>query len=431
MTKCKSWTLRPFAVFKDAGSNRIDLRRRIRKSIVVFAFTAIIYPGGYAQKPSSFEHFIQTVNNTPMAKRSSLVTQYLAKAEATPIIEGNENVHLVWFGTADTLKVEGELQRSWAIPQVMTRIDCGDEDFFYISYTLVADAVIEYRFIADGKSVLDKKNPRVVQGFDFSDRNFFTMPKFAASPYLKVRYGISKGVVNQWMFKTDHSPFSNLPIWIYTPFGYSKDATYPVLYVLDGPPMLYARPFLNVVNNLINDKKIEPIVIVFIGVEDRWTEYVSESPEFAKLVTGELVPFIEKNFQVSRAPDKRGIIGASASGHAAFVTALRHPDVFGNIASQGGGGGGYPGLNPIANAALDLYLTKKDKTPLRKIYTEVGTYDLEFPDQNIIFSDGVDQFNKRLTENKISYVFNKVNGGHNATVWDQNLDKILMLFFGR
>ena len=72
-----------------------------------------------------------------------------------------------------------------------------------------------------------------------------------------------------------------------------------MLYVLDGPPMLYARPFLNVVNNLINDKKIEPIVIVFIGVEDRWTEYVSESPEYAKLVTGELVPFIEKNFQVS------------------------------------------------------------------------------------------------------------------------------------
>ena len=186
-----------------------------------------------------------------MAKRSSLVTKYLAKAGATPIIEGNEKVHFVWFGKADTLKVEGELQRSWAIPQVMTRIDCGEEDLFYVSYTLRADAVIEYRFIADGKSVLDQKNPRVSQGFDFSDRNFFTMPKFVASPYLKVRYGISKGVVNQWVFKTDHSPFSNLPIWIYTPFGYSKDTTYPVLYVLDGPPMVYARPFLNVVNNLI------------------------------------------------------------------------------------------------------------------------------------------------------------------------------------
>ena len=431
MTTCKFCALGTFMLLQDAFRNRIDLPRPLRKSIAVLVLSAIIYPGCYAQEHPSFEHFIQTVNNAPIAKKSSLVTKYLSKAATTPIIEGNEKVHFVWFGKADTLKVEGELQRSWAIPQVMTRIDCGEEDLFYFSYALRSDALIEYRFIADGKSVLDQKNPRVSQGFDFSDRNFFNMPKFVASPYLKVRHGISKGVINQWVFKTDHAPFSNLPIWIYTPFGYSKDTTYPVLYVLDGPPMVYARPFLNVVNNLIYDKKIEPIVIVFIGVEDRWTEYVSESPEYAKLVTGELVPFIEKNFQVSHAPDKRGIIGASASGHAAFVIALRHPDVFGNIASQGGGGGGYPGLNPIANAALDLYLTKKDQTPLRKIYTEVGAYDLEFPDQNVIFSDGVDQFNKRLTENKISYVFNKVNGGHNATVWDQNLDKILMLFFGR
>ena len=62
-------------VFKDGVSNRIDLRRRLRKSIAVFVFTALIYPVGYAQEHSSFEHFIQAVNNTPIAKRSSLVTQ--------------------------------------------------------------------------------------------------------------------------------------------------------------------------------------------------------------------------------------------------------------------------------------------------------------------------------------------------------------------
>ena len=117
-------------VFKDAFSNRIDLHRRLRKSFAVLVFRAIIYPASYGQKPSSFEHFIQSVNNTPIAKRASLVTQYVAKAGATPIIEGNEKVHFVWFGKADTLKVEGELQRSWAIPQVMTRIDCGEQDFF-------------------------------------------------------------------------------------------------------------------------------------------------------------------------------------------------------------------------------------------------------------------------------------------------------------
>jgi enterochelin esterase-like enzyme len=143
------------------------------------------------------------------------------------------------------------------------------------------------------------------------------------------------------------------------------------------------------------------------------------------------VPFIEKNFRVSNASEKRGIMGVSASGHGAIVTALRHSDVFGNVASQGGGAGGYPGLNPLANAALDIYLTKKDKYPLRKIYSEVGNYDLEFPDQKIIFSDGAEQFHVRLKENGIDHVFRKVNSGHNATIWNQNLDKILILFFGK
>ena len=194
---------------------------------------------------------------------------------------------------------------------------------------------------------------------------------------------------------------------------------------------MYTRPLINLVNNLIHDKKIDPIVMVFVGVEDRWTEYVSQSKEYARLITGELVPFIEKNFSVADTPDKRAVIGASASGHGAIITAFFHPDVFGNVASQGGGAGGYPGLNPIANEALDEYLKKKDTTPLRKIYTEVGTFDLEFPEDKIVFADGVDQFNKRLTENKIDYVFNKVVGGHNSTIWDQNLDKIMMMFFGK
>ena len=157
MTKFTCCASGALMVFKDAISNRIDLRRCLRKSIVVFVFAAIIYPVGYAQEHSSFEHFIQKVNNTPIAKRSNLITQYLAKAGATPIIEGNEKVHLVWFGKADTLKVEGELQRSWAIPQVMTRIDCGEEDLFYVSYTLRADAVIEYRFIARWQKCLGPK----------------------------------------------------------------------------------------------------------------------------------------------------------------------------------------------------------------------------------------------------------------------------------
>jgi enterochelin esterase-like enzyme len=404
-------------------------RTVLRWSFALIVSMVMISPG-YAQKNSGFDDFIKTLEKTAAGNRQKVTEQFMGKIDRTPIIEGGR-VHFVWFGNADTVLIEGELQNSWAIPKMMTKIDCGAKDLFHVSYTVPADAFLQYLFRIDGQKIVDIKNPRVSKGFDFTDRNFFSMPGYVESVNLKDRHDIGKGSVVQWIFRTQHAPFTNMPIWIYTPYGYSKDKKYPVLYVYDGSSTVYTRPLINVVNNLIHDQAIEPIVMVFVGVEDRWTEYVSESKEFAKLITEELVPFVEKNFGVANTADKRGIVGASASGHGAIVTAMFHPDVFGNVASQGGGAGGYPGLNPIANEALDAYLQKKDTSPLRKIYTEVGSYDLEFPEEKIIFADGVDQFNKRLTENKIDYVFRKVTGGHNSAIWDQNLDNILILFFGR
>jgi enterochelin esterase-like enzyme len=404
--------------------------RPVVRCLLALIVSSMMISYSYAQKNSGFDDFIKTLDKTAVGNRQKVAEQFIAKIDKTPIVEG-ERVHFVWFGKADTVMIEGELQNAWAIPKTMTKIDCGAKDLFYTSYTVPSDAFLQYLFTVDKQKIVDAKNDRVAKGFDFTDRNFFSMPGFVESPNLKDRYGIGKGSVVQWVFKTQHAPFTNMPIWIYTPNGYSKDKKYPVLYVYDGSSAVYTRPLINVVNNLIHDKTIDPIVMVFVGVEDRWTEYVSQSKEFAKLITEELVPFIEQNFQVANTPDKRAIIGASASGHGAIVTALLYPDVFGNVASQGGGAGGYPGLNPIANEALDAYLKKKDTSPLRKIYTEVGSFDLEFPEQKIIFADGVEQFNKRLTENKVDYVFKKVAGGHNSAVWDQNLDKILVMFFGK
>lgn len=405
------------------------MKKSIRKVVVYLLFATSIIPC-YAQMESNFEGFLRQLNQSKITQRQQLLGQYLSRTKTTPIVEGKHNVHFVWLGQADTVKVEGDLQKSWAVPDILKKVECGEKDFFHISYNIPSTALMEYDFIVDGKRTLDLTNPRVTQGFDFADRNIFSMPDFLESPYLHPRNGIDKGSVVQWTFKTGHKLFTSQPISIYKPHGYADDKTYPVLYVLDGTSSLYSRPYLNVINNLIYDKKIAPVVVVFVGFNDRWHDYVEKSDEFGQWIADEMVPFIEKNFAVASSADRRGIIGASASGHAAIVTALRHPDVFGNVASQGGGAGGYPGLNPLANTALDDYLTKKDKTPLRSLYTEVGAFDLEFPQQKIIFSDGVTQFNERLDKAGISYVFNQVNGGHSSKVWDQSLDDILILFFG-
>jgi hypothetical protein len=123
----------------------------------------------------NFETFVKSLDKVSIAKRGTMVKQYLDKVPSTPIVEGRQKVHFVWFGKADTVRVEGELQTSWAIPKVMTVVDCGDEDLFYYSYTIPADAFFEYRFIINKQRKLDPKNKRVAQGFDFTDRNFFAI----------------------------------------------------------------------------------------------------------------------------------------------------------------------------------------------------------------------------------------------------------------
>jgi len=401
----------------------------MKVTYLLLLFVSLVSPC-YSQENSGFESFLRQLQKNAINKRQGVVEKYLLEEKQTPVIGNKTKVYFTWYGKADTVKIEGDLQKSWMIPAVLFKVECGEKDFFYISYDVPSDALLEYDFIVDGKRSLDPTNPNVVQGFDFSDRNIFNMPDFVESSSLKFRQGIDKGTVVQWTFKTNHELFTNQPIWIYTPYNYLKNNKYPVLFVLDGAPSLYSRPFLSVINNLIYEKKIEPIVVVFISFEDRWQEYVEKSKEYSQWMVDEVVPFIEKSFSVASSPEKRAIMGASASGHGAIVAALRHPDVFGNVASQGGGAGGYPGLNPLANEALDVYLTKKDQYPLQNLYTEVGTFDLEFPSDKIVFADGVVQFNDRLNKNKVGYVFTKVNGGHSSRIWDQRIDKILISFFG-
>lgn len=380
------------------------------------------------QPKKSFTTFMDELEAMPVKERESAISSFLEVQESFPIIEGKDTVHFVWYGQADTLMVEGDQQNAWTKPELLAKIESGEKDFFYRSYTPPSDAILEYRYIQDGQRILDTLNTEVSQSFDYGDRNIFGMPDFRRDPILVSRNGIDKGTLYRWVFRTEHPDFSNSSlVWIYTPQGYDKEKEYPVLYVYDAIWAVFSRPTINVVDNLIADGTIPPIVVVFVSFEDRWNEYVAKSTAYSELMAEELVPFIEDNFAVTDDREERAIIGASAGGHAAIVTALRHPEVFSNVASQGGGAGGFPDLNELPNEALDVYLEKREQYPLKEIYSEVGTFDLQFRGEKMI--DGARQFHQRLTDESIDHRYLEVNSGHTGTSWDQRLDDILIQFF--
>ncbi len=379
------------------------------------------------RKNVSFKDFVEELNNSHVSQRQERVKKYLLEIGTTPIIENKEHAHIVWFGVADTVKVQGDLQEGWSTSDVLTRIDCGEKAFFYISYSLPSDALLEYQLIIDGEKSMDLTNPLMAYNFEYDDRNVLQMPEFVSSSALIYRGEVRKGKTEPHIFKSNNPEFIDRKIEVYLPYGYSNEKKYPVLFVHDGTKKLYTTPFKNIVDNLIYDELMEPIIVVFVPHAERWKEYCLQDLDYAKVIAEDMAPYIKEKYSTANTADKWGTMGSSAGGNISMVIGLLYSNVFGNIGAQGGAGG-----IQICHVdeALKVYLKKRDKYPLKNIFGSVGNYDLEFPDRSIVLLDNARIFHGKLDSLSIEHVYKEFNMGHNDSNWNESIDDILIQFFG-
>ena len=90
----------------------------------------------------------------------------------------------------------------------------------------------------------------------------------------------------------------------------STDTLYPVVYILDGGNYVEKMDVPRILDRLIAQKSIPPIIAVFSEPSDRQEEY-SRSPGWRTFVTSELVPLVDKRFRTFPSPDHRVILGSS------------------------------------------------------------------------------------------------------------------------
>jgi enterochelin esterase family protein len=376
----------------------------------------------------SFEEFLKEIKNSHSIQREEMVNNYLSNIGRTPIIVGKNKVHFIWFGEADSVEIEGDFQRGWSTPEKLITIDCGTFDFFYISYILPSNSLIQYRLIVDGEAELDLMNPEVVEELGSGNRNVFQMPDFKHSDALSYRPEVKAGRIEYRLFQSENVEFADRLLEIYLPSDYTEENHYPVLFVNDGKIKLYTTPFKTVIDNLIYDRLIESIIVVFVPFIERRKEYCNESLAFAKVIAEEMVPFISKNYSTIDTSDKRGIMGSSMGGNVSMTTALLYSDIFANVGAQGGAGG-----TTICHidSAFSVYLDRKTKYPLKNIFGSVATFDLEFPDRDINLLMNARIFHEKLNSHKIEHVYKEYNSGHHDSNWNESIDDILIQFFGR
>jgi enterochelin esterase-like enzyme len=179
--------------------------------------------------------------------------------------------------------------------------------------------------------------------------------------------------------------------WIYVPAQYDPKQPASLMIFQDGwafvsVPGTFQIPY--VFDNLIYRREMPVTIGVFINpghrpdqpessstnwgdsINNRPTEYNELNDNYTKMIVDELLPVLEKDYNISKNPDDRAIGGSSSGSICAFTVAWQRPDQFRKVISTIGsftdlrGGHVYPDL-----------IRQSERKPIR-VYLQDGLNDL-------------------------------------------------------
>lgn len=167
---------------------------------------------------------------------------------------------------------------------------------------------------------------------------------------------------------------------IYLPARYRESRRYPLLVVHDGSDYLRYSGLKVVLDNLIHRLEVAPMIVALTDSPRRLKEYAA-SPNHARFVTEELVPWMEKRYPLEAGPGGRGLMGASFGAVAALSTAWRYPETYGRLLLQSGSFAfsdiGHHARGPVFDPVAEFVNSfRAQPTPVAdKVFVSCGTYE--------------------------------------------------------
>ncbi len=206
---------------------------------------------------------------------------------------------------------------------------------------------------------------------------------------------------------------------VYTPPGYSADRKYPVLYLLHGIGgdeeewRRGGQPNV-ILDNLIADKKAEPMIIVMPNGRAQADDRAGSNPMatapafgvFDKDLLGSLIPFIQAKYSVKTDREHRALAGLSMGGGQSLNFGLGNLDTFAWV----GGFSSAPNTKPAAELVPD---PDKAKSQLKLLYVSCGNKD-----GLIRISQGV---HAHLKEKNVPHVWHVDEHAHDFQHWKKAL----------
>jgi enterochelin esterase family protein len=208
---------------------------------------------------------------------------------------------------------------------------------------------------------------------------------------------------------------------------------YPVIYTGDGSCYTELMQMVNILDNLIADERISPIIVVFIDpidfvpgepydylVRKDWYNCNSEYLEYLE----GLVEYIDLTYSTNTSAYARCHIGFSISGLVSTYIALEKPNLFKLFASQSGSFS----IGQDSYQIKTKYSLASDNLDF-KAWFSIGTYENNNNFGTPMVEDTEEMFDTCESKGWITEIVYNIGECHTYGQWRHCLDEMLEFFF--
>jgi enterochelin esterase family protein len=299
----------------------------------------------------------------------------------------------------------------------------------------VGAGAYRYAFNVDGVPTIDPRNPATSE----ANSNTFSLVYVPGSEFSDTK-NVPRGAVAKVTYHSESlQRFRRMHV--YTPPGYEKgQGKYPVFYLLHGATdsdaswSTVGRAGF-ILDNLIAAGKAKPMIVVMphghtgpFSFGGKNSKFEQQMDEFARDFTGDVRPYIEKNYRVIADRGHRAIAGLSMGGAQTLNIAFDHLADYGYIGVYSSGifgiVGGFGGAAPSKKweeshkATLDDAALKKG---LRLVWFGCGKEDFLVKTSDATVS--------MLKSHGIDVVYRESAGGHTWINWRDYLHEFAPMLF--
>ena len=206
----------------------------------------------------------------------------------------------------------------------------GEDGIWTLTVGPLRPDIYAYHFNVDGVQIADPSNTYAA---------FTAMPPYSQlvvhgdGPAFYDARNVPHGAVTRHVYHSDVTG-GERELYVYTPPGYDRAKTYPVLYLVGGSGELPSNWIYDgranfILDNLIAEKKAVPMVMVVPNNQVVHRNHPQHAELTFKLFEAELrqhvLPLVEREYSVRRDPQGRALSGLSMGGRHTMFVGLQLP----------------------------------------------------------------------------------------------------------